>query len=297
MTQASRGRRRGAVFPIRVTDEERARLESYQRAGGGPRSLGPWLLWRALEAGPVQPDSRAGNTLPAIARVLPDLAPREATARHGNTEAGAAAVIPDRERSSGNTSAEGAPLPRPGNTRAQTPIAERVILDLCAGSGSWSQPYVDAGYPVERVSLPAGDVRVLPARASPVWGVLAAPPCEAFSLAANGHGSDFVRDFARALAVVDACLRTIWQVRPQWWALENPAGLLGRYLGTPRDVWEPCDFGDPWTKRTALWGDFELPKRGPFVEPRGSFTEMRHTPAARAVTPPGFARAFFEANP
>jgi hypothetical protein len=111
------------------------------------------------------------------------------------------------------------------------------------------------------------------------------------------------------MACVNACMRIIAQVSPRWWALENPAGLLSRYLGTPRDAWEPCDFGDPWTKRTAIWGEYSIPKRGPYVQPLGGGPlcrvcdpERRRTTwcnnaGHRAVTPPGFARAFFAANP
>ena len=51
---------------------------------------------------------------------------------------------------------------------------ERVILDLCAGSGAWSNPYLEAGYDVRRVDLPK-DVRLLPYPGT-VWGILAAPP-------------------------------------------------------------------------------------------------------------------------
>jgi site-specific DNA-cytosine methylase len=170
-------------------------------------------------------------------------------------------------------------------------LSERVILDLCAGSGAWSDPYARAGYAVVHVTLPAVDVRqYCPPRR--VWGVLAAPPCDQFSLARNGHDSE--RDFLGPLEV--ACLRVIAFAKPQWWALENPVGLLSRWLGTPRDVWEPYEFGDAWTKRTALWGDFALPERGPFVDPLGSAMD-RSTAAARSITPPNFARAFFEANP
>lgn len=182
-----------------------------------------------------------------------------------------------------------------------------MILDLCAGSGSWSAPYVEAGYTVFRVTLPELDVRTfIPPRN--VWGVLAAPPCDQFSIARNGHPQR-ARDYVRGMACVNACLRIIQQAAPKWWALENPTGLLSRWLGTPRDVFEPCDFGDPWTKRTALWGRFQLPRRGPFVPPLGGGPfcsvcdpERRKTTwcsnvAHRAKTAPGFARAFYEANP
>ena len=187
------------------------------------------------------------------------------------------------------------------------PRRARTILDLCGGSGAWSRPYEDAGYRVERVTLPALDVRTYVPPAD-VWGVLAAPPCKEFSLAKNGHPEQG-RDFVEGMACVNACLRIIAQARPQWWALENPVGHLSKFLGVPRDTWEPCDFGDPWTKATAVWGDYALPRRGPFVEPLGGgplCTECDparrrsswcSVAAHRAVTPAGFARAFFEANP
>jgi hypothetical protein len=183
------------------------------------------------------------------------------------------------------------------------PIGERLILDLCAGSGAWSEPYRAAGYPVRRVTLPADDVRSFIATRQ-VWGVLAAPPCTEFSLAKNGHA----RDFVEGLSCVNAALRIVWTARPRWWALENPVGLLGRWLGKPHDVFEPCDFGDPWSKRTALWGEFQRPTRGPRVQAvtgGGPLCVECHPDDPRccslaehrAVTPPGFARAFFEANP
>jgi hypothetical protein len=285
-TQQRHGRR-GFVFSLRLTDEQRAELERLQRQGGGPRRPGPWLVWRALEGGapgPVLPP-------PAIARVVPrrlidTLAP---------------------EPGPGTTSTRSEPRRGPGNTPPAA-LADRLVLDLCAGSGSWSQPYERAGYRVVRVSLPADDVRTYVPPPGPVWGILAAPPCDQFSLARNGHTAS-PRDLVRGMECVNACLRIVQQCAPRWWALENPVGLLSRWLGTPRDVWEPCDFGDPWTKRTALWGSFALPRRGPYVVPRGGGplctvcdpARRRSTwcssSAHRAITPAGFARAFFEANP
>jgi len=145
-----------------------------------------------------------------------------------------------------------------------------------------------------RVTLPKHDVRTFVQKGH-VWGVLAAPPCTEFSLVRNGATKP--RDFVEGMACVNACLRIVLQTRPRWWALENPVGKLSMWLGTPRDVFEPCDFGDPWTKRTAIWGDFALPRRGPFVRPIAGKLRLAQTPADRAVTPEGFARAFFEANP
>lgn len=267
----ARGKRRGSVFSVRMTDEERVRLERLRRRVGGPRFMGPWLLWRATSSGSTAPRQSAG-------KVLPD---QDQSAIDG--------VVPARAL-------------RTGTIRA----AQRVILDLCGGSGAWSEPYRQAGYDVRLVTLDLGeDVRTFEPPKDAVHGILAAPPCTEFSLAKNGRP----RDIKRGLEVVGACLRVIAACKPVWWALENPVGMLGHYLGTPRDVFEPCDFGDPWTKRTALWGDFSLPERGPFVKPLGggplcSICDPQRKrlmwcskAAHRAITPPGFARAFCEANP
>lgn len=253
--QASKQNRRGNVFPLRLTDEQRLELEGLRASSAGPRGLGPWLVWAAREA------SR-GGVLPASA------------GSSGITSSPLERVLP---------SGPGAVLPR---------VESRLILDLCGGSGSWGAPYLAAGYRVECVDILHGrDVHTLAAR-SDVWGILAAPPCTEFSIAKNGRA----RDIRAGLETVSACIRLAFACQPQWWALENPTGLLSIYLGAARDVWEPYEFGDPWTKRTAIWGDFAIPERGPFVAPLGSAMD-RGNAAARAITPPGFARAFFEANP
>lgn len=31
---------------------------------------------------------------------------------------------------------------------------DKIILDLCGGTGSWSKPYKDAGYDVRVITLP-----------------------------------------------------------------------------------------------------------------------------------------------
>lgn len=188
-------------------------------------------------------------------------------------------------------------------------MSERpIIYDLCAGTGAWSQPYMDAGYDVRRVTLPDGDVRLLPAPDGPVRGVLAAPPCTYFSRMRMCRGRPTDAQFIDGLSVVDACLRFIHLAKPSWWALENPQGYLHRWLGEPALKFHPWQYGDPWTKRTWIWGEFARPAESP-VEPTAPWISSRtghpkrrkgigHGSAAlRAQTPPGFARAFFEANP
>lgn len=174
-----------------------------------------------------------------------------------------------------------------------------MILDLCSGSGNWSLPYREAGYDVLRIDLPE-DVRLLEKINKPVHGILAAPPCTVFSLA-GAWVQRSPDEIKLALSVVDACLRVVVAHRPKWWALENPTGRLRRYLGKPSMTFDPCDFGNPYTKRTDLWGEFNPPTRTPVI-PAGSIIDVAgmkssSSKAERAKTPLGFARAFAKANP
>lgn len=181
-----------------------------------------------------------------------------------------------------------------------------IILDLCGGSGSWSKPYADAGYDVQVVDVRDGlDVRwYTPPKG--VHGILAAPPCTEFA----GSGARWWADkppalLWEALGVVMACLEIIRRARPVWWALENPVGRLPRYIGSWAYTWHPWEYGDAWTKRTCMWGDHVQPVKSPVEpgsdgKPADRIWRMGPSPeraALRSLTPPGFARAFFEANP
>lgn len=176
-------------------------------------------------------------------------------------------------------------------------MKERVILDLCAGSGAWSEPYLKAGYAVERIDLPR-DVRLLRYARRAVHGMLAAPPCVAFSYARNRYpASD--EETRAALSVVDACLRAVTIYRPVWWALENPLARLRWYLGPPAWSFRQWQYGDAGEKPTALWGRFNPPMFlvGRRSKPSSWQTSRQNADPEDAVTPPLFAQAFFEANP
>lgn len=176
------------------------------------------------------------------------------------------------------------------------------ILSLCDFTGEWSRPYREAGYDVLQVDIQRGqDVRLL-RHIGQVRGILAAPPCQHFASSGarwwEGKGDAALID---GLAVVDACCRVILTHNPMWWVLENPVGRLRDYLGEPEMAFDPADYGDPYTKRTLLWGRFVKPRMRPVPATEGS--KMHLLPpsperaALRSVTPAGFARAFFEANP
>ena len=204
----------------------------------------------------------------------------------------------------------------------------KCILDLCGGSGAWSKPYREAGYFTQVVDprspdLPDGqsyrgtvqeflDELTSEARGAGAFphfhGVLIAPPCTEFAgSGARWWASKPKRLLEEAVAVVRACLKIKDLVDPNWWVLENPVGRLNRCLpelGQPILYFNPSDYGDPYTKRTGLWGKFNEPKKRPveITHKRGSSPIHRMAPgperaAKRSLTPPGFAKAFMEANP
>jgi hypothetical protein len=200
-------------------------------------------------------------------------------------------------------------------------MRKKIILDLCGGTGSWSRPYKEAGYDVRLITLPEYDVLAYKPPKN-IHGILAAPPCTEFSLAKNGCKRS--RDFKAGLEIVEACLRIIWICRMQnplkFWALENPVGFLRQFLGKPHYTFEQWQFGGQKIKRTDVWGYFnepvpavkELPPGLIYISPKKRYnardwSKMNCPPeyahlkldraALRAITPPGFARAFFRANP
>lgn len=176
----------------------------------------------------------------------------------------------------------------------------KIILDLCGGTGAWSKPYKDAGYDVRLITLPDNDVRTyIPFDGA--YGILAAPPC--CHLAGSGarwwKGKGY-QALIEALSIVDACIGLVRVTRPVFWVLENPVGRLVHYLGKPKMYFHPYEYGDPYQKKTCLWGNFKQPLKN-IVEPTDGQKIWRMPPSIkrkelRSITPPSFAKAFFEAN-
>jgi len=220
---------------------------------------------------------------------------------------------------------------------------KKVILDLCGGTGCWSKPFKDNGHDVRVLTLPDFDVEkwkedkefVELLHSNRVVGILAAPPCTMFSIARNDKTAKVPRDIRKGMKTVLSCLEIIWEClyypyrlkenSLKFWALENPDGYLKRFLGKPSLIFHPYYYGDPYTKKTLIWGMFEEPKRND-VKPREfehpttkgakdfvscveHFADLKQIPdgyldktginrraTLRSMTPQGFAKAFFKAQ-
>lgn len=134
----------------------------------------------------------------------------------------------------------------------------KVILHLCADTGSDSKPYADSDeYEVILVGSKIGVENYHPPKN--VYGVFANPVCTEFSIATGFHKNG---DHEKGMFLVRECQRIIAECNPVFWVIENPAsGRLKDYLGEPAMTYEPWHYGSPWTKKTALWGKFNKPER------------------------------------
>jgi len=204
--------------------------------------------------------------------------------------------------------------------------SDKIILDLCGGTGAWSRPYKEQGYDVRLITLPEYDLFTYEPPEH-VYGILAAPMCTEFSLART-RTEVRDRDLKMGMSLVERCLKIIWEVQYKlpyknakitglkFWALENPKGFLRYFLGNPPFQFSPFDFGDNYKKKTQLWGNFIEPVKNPiecnsikfdktlladlpelpegYVYDKGCKMDKRQV--RRSITPQGFARAFYEAN-
>lgn len=222
---------------------------------------------------------------------------------------------------------------------------DRLIVSVFDESTAWPRPYIDAGYPTlawdykhegcvlqhfDRL-LEAIDIAIehgyLP------YGLLMAPPCTDFSSAGAQFWSDkdqrpapagyetFDSQTEYSVALVKVCDELRARYPWAFWVLENPPGRLEKLVPEltrhRRHIFNPWQYGDPYTKKTILYGEFNEQLQLNVVEPElvhikaggqkrprtyrasphwqktGSGEKSR---AFRSKTPAGFATAFFNAN-
>lgn len=132
--------------------------------------------------------------------------------------------------------------------------------------------------------------------------VAAFPPCtDLANSGARWFKQKGLLGLSKALEVVDAVRRLCeWAEAP--YVIENPMGTLSTYWRKADYSFDPCDYGDPYTKKTMLWtgGGFVMPPKNR-VEPVGNSPIHWCPPGPdrakiRSKTPAGFARAVYEKN-
>jgi len=215
-----------------------------------------------------------------------------------------------------------------------------VIISLFDRTGVWSDPYAAAGYNVMTIDAETGEdvfafspqviLDTVEEQGWDIVGILAAPPCTSFAVSGarwwenrhDMHNPDMVEEIygRKAAKVADSPVEAAEYLGAyegmlvelarsaghtvEFYALENPIGRIAKRIGLPKPTltFQPNNYGDPYTKKTQLWGEFnpDLPQAN--VEPtegskiaklRGDVPEQK---AQRSVTPEGFAYSFFMAN-
>lgn len=199
--------------------------------------------------------------------------------------------------------------------------ADKVVLSFFDKTGVWSRPWEEAGYQVYRFDIQndpeTGDVNLFSAEFFGDWfgdfegleiyAVLAACPCTDFAVSGARHfaAKDSDGRTVASIKLVHQTLRAIEYFKPIIWAIENPVGRIEKLGGLPpwRLSFNPNHIGEPYTKKTLLWGRFNADLPVAPVEPTEG-TKMHRlyggsslaTKNARSVTPEGFAYGFFMAN-
>lgn len=147
-------------------------------------------------------------------------------------------------------------------------------IELFAGTRSFSKVAGQLGHQVFTTDYEEidgqdliADIRTLSAKDFPykpdmLW---ASPPCEGFSVAAIGknwgggyRGYEPKSDSARrSIELVKNAVRLIEEIKPTWWFIENPRGVLRKLDLIPdsaiRHTVTYCQYGDTRMKPTDIW--------------------------------------------
>lgn len=123
----------------------------------------------------------------------------------------------------------------------------------------------------------------IPYKPEIIW---ASPPCTSFSIAAVRHhwiDSKTPRSDKAVLGlkIVEKTIEIIQSIKPKYWFIENPRGLLRKQdimQDLPRKTVTYCKYGDMRMKPTDIWTNCEFQER-PMCSPGNR--ECHHEPAPR----------------
>lgn len=167
-------------------------------------------------------------------------------------------------------------------------------VELFAGTGSFSKVAKARGHTIFRMELDESfeaelhkDILQLTKKDLPkdidiLW---ASPPCTAFSVASIGSswcGTYHPKrvETALGMAYVLKTLQLIKELKPKYWFIENPRGVMRKMAfmeGLHRKTVTYCQYGDTRMKPTDIWTNLETWNSRPMCK-NGS---PCHTPAPR----------------
>lgn len=144
------------------------------------------------------------------------------------------------------------------------------VLDLFSGLGGFSQAFKDRGHEIFTVDIEERfnpnlciDIMKLESSIFKIKpDIILASPCQRFSVRTIGrYWKGFMpkdnlvnHDIRLVLKTIDL----IFELKPRFWVIENPMGMLRTIIGKPQYEISQCQYGREFRKPTDLWG--RLPK-------------------------------------
>lgn len=170
------------------------------------------------------------------------------------------------------------------------PISQRLIISVYDHTGEWAKPYINAGYPVILWDkkhegdiiqywgtliddiIEAAEAGYFP------YGILAAPPCDDFAVSGArwfakkdastercGERGEYCDNTVDLHVLLVECVMLLKEQaehftghKIKFWALENPVGRIEKLVPSIKPYrkmsFNPCDFGDPYTKKNNSLG-------------------------------------------
>jgi len=199
-------------------------------------------------------------------------------------------------------------------------LENKIVISCFDKSTNMVKPWVDAGYLCYCVDLQhpkthqdrniikvkADMLDWMPPRADIAFAAFF-PPCTDVAISgARWFKDKGIGALINALRLFEVSIKIAeWSGAP--YIIENPVSTISTYWRKPDYMFDPCDYGDPYTKKTCLWtgNGFVMPPKNrvapEIVCSQGSWIQKlggksQRTKDLRSATPMGFAKAVFEFN-
>lgn len=154
------------------------------------------------------------------------------------------------------------------------------ILELFSGTASFSKVAKERGHKTFTIDFDKSfnpdlcidildfDVSMLPEEFRNPDIIWASPPCQKFSIMTvyrnwRKEGDNYIpknKDSIKAIMIVRKTLEIIEQLKPKYFIIENPMGMLRKQSimeNLKRDTVTYCQYGLEYQKKTDLWNNLD----------------------------------------
>lgn len=151
------------------------------------------------------------------------------------------------------------------------------VLELFSGTASFSNVWKEAGHQVLTIDIdpklkPDWCIDIMDLEAEHIINyfgkpdvIWASPPCQTFSVASLRcywkDGKPKNKKCLQGIELVKHTLKIINELKPKYWFIENPRGMLRKMDFMPensRKYVTYCRYGKPYMKPTDIWTNCDL---------------------------------------